>query len=505
MDAIKEQNQNKPFTILLAFIAGVTLFRLLLILAGSADLSGDEMQYWDWSRHPSLSYYSKPPGVAYLILISRSIFGNTALGIRFWPLVFSALSAITLYKLTAKKYDANTALRAAGMFLLVPLFMAYGIAMTPDTPMIFFWILSLLLFHMAVAEGKTRAWPLLGVSLGLGLLCKYAILFFIPCAALYFIFTPQHRKHLKSPWPYLALIIAIAFLTPVLIWNSQNDWVNFRHDLGHTKLDQGFRIDILSILDLAGSQVVLVSPILFVLMFMAVRSYRKRDPLAFWFSVPILAGFFVKSIQGKVQANWPMAAYPAAFLPLAHQFLAGYPKLTEKAKSWVRAGVTTSVVMTLLAAVFFSAPSLLSLMGVPPEYDPTRRIRGYSQLADVVHEFRETERMENREEPFVFTDYYMLTAAMAFYLPDNPTVYYVNPGSRRMNHYDILPWFGDRIGDNAIFVCQDGIAGFIAEAFESVTQHEVPIEDRNGKVFRNFRVYECRNYLGMPRPEPYGY
>src|ERR1700733_12582303 len=40
------------------------------------DLSGDEAQYWDWSRHLDLSYYSKGPLIAYLIRASCSLFGE---------------------------------------------------------------------------------------------------------------------------------------------------------------------------------------------------------------------------------------------------------------------------------------------------------------------------------------------------------------------------------------------------------------------------------------------
>src|SRR2546430_1542444 len=40
------------------------------------DLSGDEAQYWDWSRNLDLSYYSKGPLIAYLIRGSCWAFGH---------------------------------------------------------------------------------------------------------------------------------------------------------------------------------------------------------------------------------------------------------------------------------------------------------------------------------------------------------------------------------------------------------------------------------------------
>src|SRR5262245_46087306 len=44
------------------------------------DLSPDEAHYWDWSRHLDWSYYSKGPGIDWLIRLSCELFG----GISVW-------------------------------------------------------------------------------------------------------------------------------------------------------------------------------------------------------------------------------------------------------------------------------------------------------------------------------------------------------------------------------------------------------------------------------------
>lgn len=487
---------------LLLFLLVISGIRLALILLAPVDLSGDEAQYWDWSRRLELSYYSKPPGVAYLIWLSCRVFGDNILGVRAWPILFSVLTSLTLYKLTARIYDRKTGLFAGTLLQVVPLFSAYGIGMTPDTPLAFFWVLSLLLFHVAVHSPRgIWPWLALGASLGLGLLCKYAIIFFVPCALLYLAVTPAHRGFLRRPHFYAALLIAAAFLTPVILWNARHGWVNFRHDLGHTKIGQGFRLDLLSFLDLIGSQVAVITPVILILALIAVIKYRRRDPLAFWFSIPILAGFVLKSLQAKVQANWPLTAWPAVFMPFAHMFLRNFGNLKKSLRILVVFGIALAVFMTVAGMVIINAPAVLSEMGVPPQYDPTIRLRGYHQLGDRIHELEQ--RMTG--DYFIFTDYYMLTAEAAFYTPGQPRVYYVNPGSRRMNQYDLWPWFGDRIGQDAIFVSVDGIADFIAKAFESHEHLPLEAKDSRGQHFRTFHIYICRGFKGMPRPEPKGY
>ena len=38
--------------------------RLLIVATGQIGLVQDEAQYWDWTRHPQWSYYSKGPLIA---------------------------------------------------------------------------------------------------------------------------------------------------------------------------------------------------------------------------------------------------------------------------------------------------------------------------------------------------------------------------------------------------------------------------------------------------------
>src|SRR3954462_605889 len=52
------------------------------------DLSGDEAQYWDWSRRLDWSYFSKGPLVAYVIRASCAMFGETMPAVRYPAVAF---------------------------------------------------------------------------------------------------------------------------------------------------------------------------------------------------------------------------------------------------------------------------------------------------------------------------------------------------------------------------------------------------------------------------------
>src|SRR5215207_5803754 len=87
------------------------------------DLSGDEAQYWDWSRNLDLSYYSKGPLVAYLIRASCAVFGETMPAVRYPAIVLGMGTSIFAYLLTRKLFGSDRiALGAIALNALVPIF-----------------------------------------------------------------------------------------------------------------------------------------------------------------------------------------------------------------------------------------------------------------------------------------------------------------------------------------------------------------------------------------------
>ncbi|MBF0517508.1 MAG: hypothetical protein HQK97_10415, partial [Nitrospirae bacterium] len=75
--------------ILLGALTVLSLFRVCYILWGPLDLSPDEALYWDCTRRPELSYYTKGPLIVYLMLLSTHVFGTTVFGVRVLAVVFS--------------------------------------------------------------------------------------------------------------------------------------------------------------------------------------------------------------------------------------------------------------------------------------------------------------------------------------------------------------------------------------------------------------------------------
>jgi len=85
------------------------------------------------------------------------------------------------------------------------------------------WALAALLLLRIVNHEDPRLWLGFGAVLGLGLLNKLSVMW-LGCGVLVgMLLTPQ-RRWLATPWPWFAGVLALAILTPYLVWQAQHGW-----------------------------------------------------------------------------------------------------------------------------------------------------------------------------------------------------------------------------------------------------------------------------------------
>ncbi|PKL51868.1 MAG: hypothetical protein CVV37_04195 [Nitrospira bacterium HGW-Nitrospira-1] len=476
----------------------ISLFRIYFILTGPFDLSPDEAHYWEWSRHIDWSYYSKGPMIAYLIYIGTALFGDTVLGVRVFAVVFSALSSFFLYRTGKELYDEKTGLASALLIQIVPLYSVYGILFTIDSPFIFFWALSLYLFHKLLqrqmCEGcKTtfdHYWILFGVSVGLGLLTKYTMAFFYVSGFLYLLLRKDVRRLLITPGPYLAAIVSLAVFSPVIFWNAANGWVTLKHTAGQAHVAEGIKISTTSFLEFIGSQLGVITPVLFILIFLALWKMRKtqKGAFLFWLSMPTVIFFVLKSLQGKVQANWALPGYAAGFIAFSAYYIKDLALSKKRTKMLILSGMALSLLITFFAHF----PSALHL---PQEKDPTKKLVGWKELG--IEASRVYDEMTPAGPVFVFSDSYQVASELAFYMDGHPATYCINLG-RRMNQYDLWPGFENFIGHHAVFVRKDTqhLPETVKNAFDNCDQNIITLKTKHKKIMK-FTIFKCYAFKGM--------
>ncbi|MFP4379292.1 MAG: glycosyltransferase family 39 protein [Candidatus Sumerlaeia bacterium] len=450
-----------------------TAYRLAFIANPNNTLFAEEAQYWDWSRHLALSYYSKPPLIAYINFIGTSLFGNTEFGVRIGALVAGLiLAGVSILLVWRISESARVVFFTLFFMCFIPLFAVGSVIHTTDTPLALFWGLTLFSVYMAMFKNRPRFWYLAGLFFGLGMLSKYAIIYLPICVLLYMIITKTHRHWLKKPQPYLAILIGLVCFTPVIVWNWQNDFVAFRHVGGQVTTDEGFGLRFDDFFDFLGSQLGVVSPGVFVAMLYAAWAVLRRRELRtdclFRFllctSLPVFGLLLFKSLLGEVEANWAAMAYYAWLIMTVIYFNRWYMELREKGRTRpVRVWLIVAMFFAVLGTALIHEPKpirselfrkIARSLGSdePHKMDPHWRGAGWDRLGKSVS--RMMRRMPNPDRTFIVATRYQDAALLGFYVEGHPEVYNVNYG-RRKTQYDIWPGPKDKKGWDAIFVTLD--------------------------------------------------
>lgn len=518
-------------------ILATTLARLWFIGSGQVELVQDEAQYWDWSRTLQLSYFTKPPLIAFLIRLSTALLGTSDFAVRLPAVAGSCAVQAALYLGLARGFGRPrlglAALVAANGMLL---FMVSGVLMTTDNPLLVCWTAALFLLHAALR--KTPGIGLLAalaLAVALGCLAKYMMLAIVPVALIAMLLL--RRAGLLAPGAAGRVLLALAAgsllgLAPVVIWNVQHDWVGYRHVATLAGV-QGqaartfLRLDRLP--EYLGGQVGLVTPwwLLFML-WGGVRAWRlawrgageggvpgsaglDRGQAAvlaagFW---PLWLGVLLWSLHAKIQPNWPAVSYAAgaALAGAAFLDLVGRRGLRRLR---VCAWPALSLLLFLVAhghdwlPIPYRAEIPAPFRAEPVVVEnPAVRLKGWSHLGAEVERLRMT-AFADPAKVFIFANNYDLTAALAFHTPGRPRTYCVNVG-RRYNQYDLWPGPQDKLGWDAIYVRQkfkEAIEPAVDELFSHTVQlhFQTLHEDRPA---RQFTIYLCYGFKG-PWPQGLG-
>src|SRR5262249_19238574 len=269
-------------------------------------------------------YFDKGPGVAWTIALSRTIFGDTVFGVRFFAVILSVATGWVVFLLARRLYDDRIALGALVVTCLVPLFAVGSILMTIDPLSVFFWAAAAYAFWSAQKSNAIGLWLLTGALVGLGALSKYVNLVQLVCFIIFLAIDPTRRRLLWSGGFVAMLLTTAAFCLPMVIWNVQHQWVAMRHLAERGSLDKGWHFSPVQPAKFIGLQAGVISPILFIGILVAVFT-RGSEPgeryVATQYLRPLFLPLFLMyallSINSAGQPNWTAPAYVAGFILLS--------------------------------------------------------------------------------------------------------------------------------------------------------------------------------------------
>jgi 4-amino-4-deoxy-L-arabinose transferase-like glycosyltransferase len=477
--------------IIIVFLAVLLIVRG--VVAATTPLAFDEAYYWQWSKNLAWGYYDHPPLVAFMIRAGTALFGDTSLGVRFFPLVLSILATAAVWRAGAILLGSEVAgAMSAVIFNAMPMVGVEMLVSTPDAPQIA--AAAVLVYALAKLSetGNGLWWIAAGVAAGFALLAKYTALFLGVGLLFWLIIAPAQRHWFRTLWPYLGGGIALGMFLPVIVWNANHDWISLRLQFGRIG-SGGFTLRYLG--EFLAGQLGLASPFIAILgvaglvsIARAPRALSSKSILIAAMMAPAVVYFFWHSLRGRVQGNWPSFLYPAFAIAAVATILS--PKLQK----WrvLRFSRRWAVPVALVMTGLIYAQAVWGI--VPRIREPISRMLavGIGRVANDI----EVLRAQNNASAVITTSY-ELRGWLSFYLPSHPPVIQVNERYRWLN--EPAP-AAELFGRPLLYVTQirNDQSQALATRFRVVTPLAHIGRYRNGATFDEYMVYRVEGLVGDP-------
>jgi membrane-associated phospholipid phosphatase len=488
-------------------IALILIAKLAYIASDEIQLSEDEAYQWTWSKNLALSYFSKPPMIAYTQWLGTHLWGDTEFGVRFFAPMIGALLSLLILRFIGRETHPRTAFFLLLAIYTAPLLAVGSTLMTVDPLSVLFWTAAMLAgWRAIISEPSPAKWAWVGLWTGLGFLSKYTALAHLACWAIFFGLYAPARRHLKTAGPYLAIAILLFCSLPVLIWNLQHGWITVEHVAHNARLHHEWKPTLRFFGEFTAAEFGLLNPFFFAGAFWAAvafwRQYRHEPLVLFLFSMgaPLFLGYWLYSLRSRVFPNW----IAPSVVPLFCLMAVYWHRRARWPNRWLGAGIAVGL---FIVVVMHDTDLVkkISSKPLPISVDPLRRVRGWSDLANAVSVAR-TNLLTEGKDVFVIAAHYGIVGQISFYLPEAkaaidsvPLVYY-RTSTHPVNQYYFWPAYREqRKGQNAIYVQESDTPRPIPEdiraEFESVQNLGMREIHYKGRVLRKVQLFACRNLL----------
>jgi len=296
-----------------------TLVRL--IIASTIELGNDEVYYWSYALKLQWNYFDHPPIVGWLIrLTTANLLLHSELFVRLGAIISSAVCTLLIFNIGTIINNGRTGWFASLLYTAsIYSSIIAGTFILPDSPQMVFWLTCVLLLIKisripAYHSRFVLLWCLFGAASGFCIMSKVHGIFLWVAVALYALFVkPDWLKHRGI---YLAAVITLIIISPIIIWNIQNHFISYTFHGSRVSLAgagihaEGF------IRELAG-EIFYNNPVNFFLilsnLFLAFKGNLpadKKDILLLLFcSLPLIIVLLFISIFRDTLPHWSGPAY----------------------------------------------------------------------------------------------------------------------------------------------------------------------------------------------------
>ena len=417
-------------------VAALVALRLVVLATAGLELYADESQYWFWSTMPAFGYVSKPPLIAWLIGASTAVCGPSDVCVRLSAPLLQGATAILVALATAVAAGRLAGIVAGLIWITLPGVAVSSLIISTDVPILCAWAAALLVtLRLRRIGGSAGLYAWLGIAIGIGLLAKQAMIYFVLCLAIAAIVDRGTRRIVLDRRILLSLVLALLIIAPNLWWNQTHGWALVRHTAANASWGNARAFSLKEPLSFFGAQFGVFGPISFLLLLVTACRPRRLDGLdrmLLAFVLPVLLIVLVQAFLSRANDNWAAVAYVAASVLLARRFTDG---------TFDRLRQPTLVINLVLGLIVY----VLAYVPLGP-LDPFVQMRGWQAFGRQVGE-----RVAAAGAPVLVPTERKLAAQLLRYAEPRPTIA-VPPGmdGRAGNQFELsIPW-QKRPGERAL-------------------------------------------------------
>lgn len=271
---------------------------LNLVQARFTPLDNDEAYYWMYSKYLAWGYFDHPPMIALMIRIGYYLFHNE-LGVRLIVVLTQLVTLLVIWQIIYKEQreKKENILLFFMIIVIMPVYNMFGFIATPDSPLIFFAAVFLLVYKRFLAGETWQNTFLLGISIAALMYSKYHSGLLI---ILIILSNPGLLKKIKF---YIAAFISFLLFFPHLFWQYSNGFPSLKYHL----IERVSSFNFAHVPQYLASQFFYHNPfILLVLVWIMIKVRAKNlfDKALYYLITGFLIFFFLSSFRYRVEPQW---------------------------------------------------------------------------------------------------------------------------------------------------------------------------------------------------------
>ncbi len=475
--------EHRPLALLAAAVSIATILRLAMLVSTPLNLGPDEAQYWSWSLSPAFGYFSKPPLIAWIIGASTSLCGDGEACIRSSAPLFHAATSFIIFFAARALYDQSVGLWSAISYLCMPGTSFSSLLITTDVPLLLCWALAL----WAIAELRREAsgkWAIiLGAAIGLGLLAKYAMLYFVLGLVLALLPLKSGRALIFSSYGLTAFVSAAAIFAPNVIWNISNSFATVRHTASNANWGTGDLFNLSHAFNFLGAQIGILGPIgVGIICWGLIRKWRQpkfehADTLLLALSVPVIAIVTLQAFISRANANWAAPAF------IALTILACAWAMRRSNTKLLIANAGVNIFVGIVLALLAVSPAFVTAIG---QENSVKRLRGWDEAGRTIITIASS-------SPFtaILSDDREDMASLFYYTRARKQPLRMWPKKNPANEYESSYALSPELTANVLFITRRTDARDITDAFassERIGTIETRLDSKRKRIFYLFAL-----------------